>query len=97
MIRVVELDVTSDDSVNQAVEQVLADSALDVVIHNAGIGVNGVAEGSTPQQLAYIMEVNLIGVHRLNRAILPHLRARNAGLLIYLSSGLGRTVLPYLS
>ncbi|MBL0063284.1 MAG: SDR family NAD(P)-dependent oxidoreductase [bacterium] len=67
------------------------------MIHNAGIGVNGVAEGSTPEQLSYIMDVNLIGAHRLNRAILPHLRTRKSGLLIYISSGLGRTVLPYLS
>lgn len=96
-IRVVELDVTSDSSVEQAVTQVLAESSLDVVIHNAGIGVNGVAEGSTSEQLSYIMDVNLIGVHRLNRAVLPHLRSRKSGLLIYISSGLGRTVLPYLS
>ncbi len=97
LINVVELDVTSDSSVNQAVEKILANSRLDVVIHNAGIGVNGVAEGSTPEQFSHVIDVNLIGVHRLNRALLPHLRARKSGLLIYISSGLGRTVLPYLS
>jgi len=97
MIKVVELDVTSDDSVNRAVEQVVAESPLDVVIHNAGIGVNGVTEGSTTEQFSHVMDVNLIGVHRLNRAILPQLRSRKTGLLIYVSSGLGRTVLPYLS
>ena len=97
MIKVVELDVTSDGSVNRAVEQVAAESPPDVVIHNAGIGVNGVAEGSTTEQLSHVMDVNLIGVHRLNRAILPQLRSRRTGLLIYVSSGLGRTVLPYLS
>jgi NAD(P)-dependent dehydrogenase (short-subunit alcohol dehydrogenase family) len=93
-VRVLELDVTDDKSVQEAAD--LADD-VDVVIHNAGIGATGVTEAGTAEQLSYIMEVNLIGVHRLNRAILPKLRARGNGLLIYLSSGLGRTVLPYMS
>jgi NAD(P)-dependent dehydrogenase (short-subunit alcohol dehydrogenase family) len=96
-VRVVELDVTSETSVESAVQKALSESALDVVIHNAGAGVNGVAEASTPEQFSRVMEVNLIGVHRLNRAILPHFRTRQSGLLIYISSGLGRTVLPYLA
>lgn len=96
-IMVVELDVTDDRSVNRAVPAVLSKSALDCVVHNAGLGVTGVAEGSTPEQLSYILDVNLIGVHRLNRAVLPHMRKQRSGLLIYVSSGLGRTVLPYLS
>ena len=93
-VRVLELDVTQDDSVSKAAE--LAGD-VDAVIHNAGLGITGVAEGSTTEQLSYIMEVNLIGVHRLNRAVLPGMRARKSGLLIYVSSGLGRTVLPYMS
>lgn len=96
-ITVIELDVTSDGSVSDAVERVLADSQVDVVIHNAGIGITGVAEASTPGQLARILDVNLVGVHRLNRAILPHFRQRKSGLLMYVSSGLGRTALPYLA
>lgn len=96
-VRVLELDVTNEASVNSAVHDILADSPLDVVIHNAGVGVNGVAEASTPEQFTHILDVNLVGTHRLNRAVLPHFRVRQSGLLIYISSGLGRTVLPYLA
>lgn len=96
-VHVIELDVTDELSVERAVDNIHAHSELDVVVHNAGLGVNGVAEGSTAEQLEHIMNVNLIGVHRLNRAVLPKMRARRRGLLIYVSSGLGRTVLPYMS
>ncbi len=94
-VRVLELDVTSDASVERAVELAESETPLDAVVHNAGIGAHGVAEGSTTEQFSYIMEVNMIGVHRLNRAVLPLLRARKSGLLIYMSSGLGKTSLPY--
>ncbi|MBK8127452.1 MAG: SDR family oxidoreductase [bacterium] len=94
-VRVLALDVTSDESVANAIAGI--DAALDCVIHNAGMGVNGVAEASTPAQLSYVLDVNVVGVHRLNRAVLPAMRAHRSGLLIYVSSGLGRTVLPYLS
>lgn len=94
-VRVLALDVTSDESVANAIAGI--DAALDCVIHNAGMGVNGVAEASTPAQLSYVLDVNVVGVHRLNRAVLPAMRAQRSGLLIYVSSGLGRTVLPYLS
>ncbi|MCB9357591.1 MAG: SDR family oxidoreductase [Calditrichaeota bacterium] len=96
-VRVLELDVCDELSVERAANAVLSSSSLDVVVHNAGIGVNGVAEGSTPEQFQQVMEVNLIGVHRLNRALLPHFRKQRSGQLFYVSSGLGRTVLPYLS
>ncbi len=96
-INVIDLDVTSDSSIRNAVGQILSESQLDVVVHNAGIGITGVAEASTPEQLSGILDVNLIGVHRLNREILPHFRKQRRGLLIYVSSGLGRTALPYLA
>lgn len=96
-VTVHELDVTNEESIAACAEEILAQSALDVIVHNAGFGVYGVAEGSTPEQFSRVLEVNLLGVHRLNRAFLPHLRSRRSGLLIYLSSGSGRTVFPYSS
>lgn len=96
-VRVLDMDVTSEKSIEDAVAAVLADGGLDAVVHNAGIGVNGVAEASTPEQFAHVLDVNVLGVHRLNRAVLPHFRGCKSGLLIYVSSGLGRTVLPYLA
>ena len=71
-IHLVELDVTKDDSVNAGVEQVLEKlGGLDIVINNAGVGVIGMQEHFTPKDMRYLFEVNVFGVHRLLRAVLP--------------------------
>jgi NAD(P)-dependent dehydrogenase (short-subunit alcohol dehydrogenase family) len=86
-IRPLELDVLSEDSAEAAVGRVLSESnRLDVVIHNAGHMVFGPSEAFTPQQLADLYDVNVLGTQRLNRAALPHMRARRQGLLIWVSS-----------
>jgi NAD(P)-dependent dehydrogenase (short-subunit alcohol dehydrogenase family) len=57
-----------------------------VVIHNAGHMVFGPAEASTPQQLAELYDVNVVGTQRVNRSVLPHMRRQQQGLLIWISS-----------
>jgi NAD(P)-dependent dehydrogenase (short-subunit alcohol dehydrogenase family) len=82
-----ELDVQSDESVDAAVEEVMGrDGRIDVIVHNAGHMVVGPSEAFTPEQLAELYDVNVLGTQRLNRAALPHLRAREAGLLVWVSS-----------
>ena len=56
---------------------------LDVVVHNAGHMVLGPAEAFTPQQLADLYDINVLSTQRVNRAALPHLRARGEGLLVW--------------
>ncbi|MDQ2776485.1 MAG: SDR family oxidoreductase [Acidobacteriota bacterium] len=94
-IKVLDLDVTQDASVGQAVQQVL-DSAghIDVVINNAGIGALGVTEGYTIGQFQRLFDVNLFGAVRVNRAVLPAMRRQRSGLLIHVSSAAGRLVPP---
>lgn len=96
-IEVLELDVTSDKSVNVAVSQLLEKSngELDVVINNAGIASAGVSETFTPEQTRELFEVNVFGVQRVLRATLPTLRARRSGLVINVGSILGRVTLPF--
>ena len=60
-----------------------------------GYGGAGYLEAFTTEQLAQMFDVNVIGVHRLNRAVLPGMRARGTGIIITLGSTMGRTVLPY--
>jgi NAD(P)-dependent dehydrogenase (short-subunit alcohol dehydrogenase family) len=94
--KVIEMDVTQDNSVNAGVEQtlkVLGD--LDVVINNAGIGVLGVQETFTPDDWQKLFNVNVFGVQRVNRAVLPHLRAKRSGLILHVSSLLGRIAIPF--
>jgi len=94
-LRVLELDVTSDDSVTSAVNTALSEAGhLDVVINNAGYAGIGVTEAYTPQQFEQMFAVNVIGAVRVNRAVLPSMRARRSGLLIHVSSGAGRCAVP---
>jgi len=94
-LRVIELDVTSDDSVQRAVDTALREAGyLDVVINNAGVLGIGVTEAYTSEQFQRLFDVNVFGVVRVNRAVLPSMRARRSGLLVHVSSGAGRTVVP---
>ena len=95
-IEVVELDVTNDASVNAAVRAVLSQSKrLDVLINNAGIGVGGVSETFTPDQVQALFNVNVLGVQRMLRAALPAFRKQKDGLIINIGSILGRVTFPF--
>lgn len=83
----VELDVTSQATVDAAIARIVADRGrLDVVVHNAGHMVFGAAEAFTPEQLADQYDVNVLGTQRVNRAVLPHMRDRGEGLLLWIGS-----------
>ena len=86
-LRSLELDISEQESADQAVRTILAEqSRLDVVVHNAGHMVTGPCEAFTPEQLASVYDTNVLGAQRLNRAALPHLRAQQDGLLIWVGS-----------
>lgn len=90
-----ELDVTDDASVDRAVAEVMrAAGQIDVLVNNAGLTIRGLAEAVTVEQTRQIFETNVFAVHRMNRAVLPHMRKRGSGLLIHISSQAGRVVLP---
>lgn len=94
--KVVELDVTSDDSVNAGVAQAIAQlGGLDVVVNNAGVGTLGMIEHFTSEDYKKLFDVNVVGVQRVNRAALPHFRAQGSGLLLHISSLLGRVCMPF--
>ncbi|QJY45198.1 SDR family oxidoreductase [Pseudonocardia broussonetiae] len=94
-LRAVELDVSDQDSVDAGVAHVLAASGhLDVVVHNAGHMVLGPTEAFLPEQLAAAYDVNVLSTQRVNRAVLPHLRARGSGLLVWIGSSSTRGGTP---
>lgn len=86
-LRAIELDVQSQDSVDTAVAAILdAAGCIDVVVHNAGHMAFGPAEAFTPEQFAQLYDVNVLSTQRVNRAVLPHMRAQGQGLLVWVSS-----------
>lgn len=96
-IQVVEMELTSAGSVNAALASVHEQAGhLDVVINNAGYGLFGLEETLSDAQLAEQFNVNVVGVHRVLRAVLPGMRERKSGQLIHVSSGLGRIVFPFM-
>jgi NAD(P)-dependent dehydrogenase (short-subunit alcohol dehydrogenase family) len=94
---VVPLDVTSQESADTAVRTVLdATGRLDVVVHNAGHLAVGYVEAFTAEDLQRQFDVNVLGAHRVNRAVLPHLRRQRSGVLLYVGSTIGVTTPPFL-
>jgi NAD(P)-dependent dehydrogenase (short-subunit alcohol dehydrogenase family) len=86
-LRTIELDVSSEESVDAAIRRIVADHGrLDVMIHNAGHMVFGPAEAFTPEQLAELYDINVLSTQRVNRAALPQLRRQKHGLIIWVSS-----------
>ncbi|MGH3293188.1 MAG: SDR family oxidoreductase [Trebonia sp.] len=91
----VELDVTSQPSADAAIARILDEQGhLDVVVHNAGHMVQGPAEAFTPEQYASAYDVNVLGTQRVNRAVLPYLRAQRSGLLVWVGSSSTRGGCP---
>jgi NAD(P)-dependent dehydrogenase (short-subunit alcohol dehydrogenase family) len=96
-IETVELDVSDDSSVEAAVEKVLAEAGkIDVLVNNAGMGSAGVTEAFTAEQAKVLFDTNVIGLLRVTRAVLPSMRERHDGLIINISSILGRVTFPFL-
>jgi NAD(P)-dependent dehydrogenase (short-subunit alcohol dehydrogenase family) len=94
--KIVNIDVTDEDSVNAGVAKAIdLLGGLDVVVNNAGVGVLGLKEQFSIDDFKRLFDINVFGVQRVNRAALPHLRKQGSGLLLHVSSLLGRIALPF--
>ena len=90
-IDVLEMDVTSDASVSEAAKQL---PNIDVLINNAGLGYLGPLEAFTSDQILDQLDLNIVGTVRVGNAVLPGMRAQKSGLIIQVSSVMGRTGTP---
>ena len=90
-IEVIEMDVTSDESVNSAVSQI---PEVDVLINNAGMGFGGPIEAFSSAQFLAQLDLNIVGTFRVAKAVLPGMRSRSSGLIIQVSSIAGRGAFP---
>lgn len=91
------LDVTSDESVDAAIKELMRlEGRIDLLVNNAGFGVApGGAEESSLEQARSIFETNFFGVVRMTRAFVPYMRRQGSGRIINIGSVLGLIPMPY--
>src|SRR3954467_15642371 len=91
------LDVTSDESVEAAVREVIrVNGRIDLLVNNAGFGgAPAGAEESSIEQARSIFETNFFGLIRMTRAVLPHMRRQASGRILNIGSVLGFLPMPY--
>ena len=95
-LEVVEIDIRSERSVEWGVRQVLRRAGrVDVLVNNAGIFYPALLETLTIADVEEVFDTNVFGQLRMNRAVLPAMRARGEGLVVQITSGTGRLALPF--
>ena len=94
----VMLDVQDSASIRAAVDQVVAQAGgIDVLVNNAGFGLLATVEDGTDEEIFKQFDVNVLGLIRMTREVLPHMRQAGDGVIINISSFLGRMGLPLLA
>ncbi|HCE5827412.1 TPA: oxidoreductase [Pseudomonas aeruginosa] len=94
-----QLDVTDDASVEAAVAELLRrEGRIDLLVNNAGFGIAPAsALESSIEQAKSLFDTNFLGIVRLVRAVVPHMRLRRSGQIINISSILGVVPMPYVA
>ena len=97
-IKIIKLDVTDAASINSATEQIREDShTIDILINNAGYGLVSTVEDASEEEMISQFDVNVFGVFRMCKAVIPFMREQNSGIIVNISSFLGKIGLPLLS
>lgn len=96
-VLVTELDVTKQPTIDSAIEKGISTfGKIDVLINNAGIGMMGIVEASDEALMQrFFFDVNVFGLIRATKSILPHMRANKSGLILNVTSIVGLFTLPY--
>ncbi len=94
--RLITMDLVDDTSVKHAVNEVITGTGrIDVVVNNAGVGIQGATEDLLPEQATALFDANVIGAHRVCRAALPQMRSQGSGLIVNITSLSANFGLPY--
>ena len=92
------IDVTKTDSINNAIDTIIKNEGkIDVLVNNAGYGLLSTIEDGTDEEMFNQFDVNVFGLLKVTRAVLPHMREAKNGVIINISSFLGKMGLPLLA
>lgn len=94
-IRLLTLDVTNLQQIEDTIAALLKTTKIDVVFNNAGYGLAGPFEAATDEQLQQQINTNLVGVMRVTKAFIPHFRERRKGIFITTTSIGGHVAFPF--
>ncbi|CAN5370936.1 SDR family oxidoreductase [soil metagenome] len=90
-LRILPLDVTSDESIAAAIE---AAGRIDVLVNNAGIGVVGAFEATPMSHVRKVFDTNTLGVMAMVHAVIPQMRERRSGAIINVTSSVTLAAMP---
>jgi NAD(P)-dependent dehydrogenase (short-subunit alcohol dehydrogenase family) len=94
-IQIKQLDVTDDVSVKNAIQEISSEAGhIDVLVNNAGYGLNGALEDLAMDEIKAQYETNVFGLVRTTQAVLPIMRRQKSGTIVNISSGAGRFGFP---
>lgn len=95
-VRVLQLDVQDDASVQACVDQIMAETGrIDALVNNAGAGFIRSTEQASMDEIRWVMDVNFLGVVRCSKAVIPHMRAAGSGRIVNVSSVGGLVGQPF--
>ena len=95
-ITVLDVTLTDESSVKQAIETITAkEGTVDVLVNNAGVSMQGVAESFTTDDVRSLFDVNVFAPWTFIKQVLPYMRKQESGLIINVTSGFGRVSFPF--
>ncbi|MCK5110100.1 MAG: SDR family oxidoreductase [Arcobacteraceae bacterium] len=94
----IKLDITNSSDIKQTIDTIYKEqNQIDILINNAGYGLVSTVEDVSEEQMYDQFNINVFGVLRVCKAVIPIMRKQNSGIIINISSFLGKIGLPLLT